>query len=499
MKERDYDYFLQPLSKRFAYRVKQFFVGFISIIWNLLKAIPLGIVKFFTGLGKIIKELAGILADGSVFTKLSFILMGLGNIARGQIIKGMLFLGIQAGYIIYMAKLGVQAIASLKTLGTVQQGWVFDEAKGIDVRTDGDNSMQLLLFGIMALFITFAFIIAWYGNVKSSYEVDKVKRAGKKPQSFMEDVTDFFDKKLYKTLLFLPITGIVVFTILPLAYMISIAFTNFDNTHQPPGNLFTWVGFENFKTMLGGGNLIGTTFWNLLGWTLTWAVVSTALNYILGMLLAILINSKSIKFKPLWRTIFVLSIAVPQFVSLLLMRNMLNDDGALNMLLMDMGLITEKIKFLSDPLLAKFVIIIVNLWVGIPYTMLITSGILMNIPEDQYEAARIDGASPIVTFFKITLPYMLFVTAPYLITQFIGNINNFNVIYFLTGGGPMNLEYYQAGSTDLLVTWLYKLTTTTKDYNYASTIGILVFVISAVFSLITYRRTKSYKNEEGYQ
>jgi arabinogalactan oligomer/maltooligosaccharide transport system permease protein len=132
--------------------------------------------------------------------------------------------------------------------------------------------------------------------------------------------------------------------------------------------------------------------------------------------------------------------------------------------------------------------------------MLVTTGILSNIPKDLFEAARVDGANPFVIFAKITMPYVLFVTTPYLITQFIGNINNFNVIYFLTGGGPATLQYYQAGKTDLLVTWLYKLTTgTMKDYSYASTIGILVFILSATFSLIAYRSTSSYKREEDFQ
>ena len=180
------------------------------------------------------------------------------------------------------------------------------------------------------------------------------------------------------------------------------------------------------------------------------------------------------------------------------MRNILDDDGALNVLLREAGIIENYVPFLTNGTVAKTTILVVNLWIGIPYSMLITTGILMNIPADLYESARIDGASAITQFFRITLPYVLFVTAPYLITQFIGNINNFNIIYFLTKGGPATLDYYQAGKTDLLVTWLYKLTVNTKDYSYASTIGILVFVISAVVSLLTYRRTSSYKNEEAF-
>lgn len=193
-----------------------------------------------------------------------------------------------------------------------------------------------------------------------------------------------------------------------------------------------------------------------------------------------------------------MSIAVPSFVTLLTMRTMLQPDGAINVLLKSWGLIEESIPFLTNANFARVTIIVVNLWIGIPYTMLITSGILMNIPADLYEAARVDGANGGVMFRKITMPYVIFVTTPYLITQFIGNLNNFNVIYLLSGGGPATLDYYQAGKTDLLVTWLYKLTVTSKDYSYASAIGIIVFIVSVVFSLVTYRRTSAYNNEEAF-
>ena len=123
----------------------------------------------------------------------------------------------------------------------------------------------------------------------------------------------------------------------------------------------------------------------------------------------------------------------------------------------------------------------------------------MNSPAELYESAHIDGAGPVKTFLHITFPYMIFVTTPYLITQLIGNFNNFGVIYFLTEGQPNTLEYYKgAGRTDLLVTWLYKLTKDSKDYNLAATIGIVSFIISATFSLISYTRSNAVKNEEGF-
>ena len=180
------------------------------------------------------------------------------------------------------------------------------------------------------------------------------------------------------------------------------------------------------------------------------------------------------------------------------MKNVFAEAGPVNVLLQDLGWISAPLPFFTDPMWARMTIIAVNLWIGIPYTMLIVSGILMNIPDDLYEAARIDGASPFVTFRKITMPYVLFVTTPYLITQLVGNINNFNVIYFLTGGTPATLDYYQAGKTDLLVTWLYKLTVDKNYYNLGAVIGIMTFIVLAIVALVTYRNTASYKDEEGF-
>jgi arabinogalactan oligomer/maltooligosaccharide transport system permease protein len=443
-----------------------------------------------------------IFIKGDLLTKLSFLIMGASNLFRGQIIKGLLFLFIELVYLYYMITAGASALVGLRTLGTKTQTMVMDETLGIFVVQKGDNSMLILLAGVVTIFVSVVFLVAWKANLNAAKEAQELQEQGKKLPSFAMDLASYFDKKLYRTLMALPLVGILLFTVLPLFFMILIAFTNFDNAHQPPGNLFTWVGLDNFKTLLLSGQKIGKTFWPVLGWTIIWAILATFLNYIGGILLALLINREGTKLKGMWRTIFVISIAIPQFVSLLAIRLMLKNDGPINYLLQEMGIIGEKefLPFLSNPTWARVTVVVVNLWVGIPYTMLVVTGILKNIPKELYEAAKVDGANPFVIFVKITMPYVLFVTSPYLITQFIGNINNFNVIYFLTGGGPLSLDYYQAGKTDLLVTWLYRLTTgNTKDYSYASAIGIIVFMLSATFSLITYRFTSSYKREEEFQ
>ncbi|GGC96551.1 MULTISPECIES: carbohydrate ABC transporter permease [Enterococcus] len=430
---------------------------------------------------------------GDKSIKLSFIFMGMANLLNGQIVKGLLFLALQLGFIAWLVLNGFHALSMLQTLGTKSQGWVMDETLGIEVQQPGDNSMLLLLFGIAAIILIVLFIFLYFVNLRSARKIFVLKEANKPLPTLKEDLSSLLNEKFYVTLMSIPLLGVLAFTILPLLYMISIAFTSYDHNHLPPKNLFSWVGFANFGNVITGD--IASTFFPVLSWTLIWAVLATATTFFFGILLALLINAKGVKGKKVWRTIFVITMAVPQFVSLLLMANLFNGSGPVNALLQNWGLIDQPIPFLTDGLLAKVTVIFVNMWVGIPVTMLVATGIITNLPDDQIEAAEIDGANKFQIFKNITFPQILFVMAPSLIQQFIGNINNFNVIFLLTGGQPANSNYHSAGETDLLVTWLYKLTVTAADYNLASVIGIIIFVLSAVFSLIAYTRSSSFKTE----
>lgn len=261
--------------------------------------------------------------EGDLKTKLSFLIMGFGNLANRQIVKGLLFLAVEAAFIVYMVQYGAQAIWSLRNLGDTQQGWIYDETLGIDVLQDGDNSMLLLLFGIAAVFVVIGFFAVYRNNILSAFRLQKLKENGEKIPTLKQELQQYLDTKLYVTLMGLPLLGIFLFTVLPLVFMILVAFTNFDSTHQPPGNLFTWVGLANFQTMLGAGSTIAKTFWPILGWTLVWAVAATFTTYIGGILLAPLINKENVRLKSFWRVMFVISIAVPQFVTLLTMSTML--------------------------------------------------------------------------------------------------------------------------------------------------------------------------------
>ncbi|MBQ2802715.1 MAG: sugar ABC transporter permease, partial [Lachnospiraceae bacterium] len=356
----------------------------------------------------------------------------------------------------------------------------------------------------------------WIRNVINCYRLQKLAEEGKHINSFIEDMRQYKDKKFYVTLLTFPILGVVLFTVVPLIILIFVAFTNYDQQHMPPSALFTWVGFENFVNLFSSGGLTITfsyAFKRVLIWTLIWALFATLTTYFGGILLSILINNKKTKFPKLWRTLFVITIAVPQFVSLLLVRNFFANNGIFNTfcasigltdLLRDIGVIsTSYIPFLSAPGWAHVMIILINIWIGVPYQMLIATGVLMNIPEDQMESARIDGATSAQIFWHITMPYMLFVTGPSLITDFVKNINNFNVIYLLSENVYTTTDQLMANSQakeiDLLITWLFRLTQDYYNYKMASAIGIIVFILCAVFTLIAFNKFLKGDREEVYR
>lgn len=438
-------------------------------------------------------------ADGGIETKLSMLVMGLGNMMHKQVVKGLMFLAVEVLYLLFMVQTGFHCLAMLPSLGSVEQQEVWNEALQIYEYTQGDNSVLILLYGVATVMLTLLMVWVWRGTVKSAYKAECLDKAGKHVNSFIEDVKTLGHENVHRLLMTPSLTFIFGLTVLPLIFMICMAFTNYSKLDNHLV-LFDWVGLDNFKALFDSTSILGSTFWSVLGWTLIWAFFATFTNYIFGMILAIVINRDGTRAKGFWRFCFVLSCAVPSFVSLLIMRTMLQPNGAVNVLLRNLGWIAadSSLPFFTDPMWARVTVIVINIWVGVPYTLLQLTGVLQNIPAELYEAARVDEANAVQIFFKITLPYMLFVTTPYLIATFTGNVNNFNIIYLLSGGDPVVDLASTAGSTDLLVTWLYKLTIDKQYYNIGAVIGILTFIILAVGALLTYRNSKSYKDEEGF-
>jgi arabinogalactan oligomer/maltooligosaccharide transport system permease protein len=437
------------------------------------------------------------LREGSAAVKLSAAVWGLGCLVRKQFVKGLALLLAEAAIILYMVESGFYNLGKLVTLGDVEQQKIWNEAKSLFEYVDGDRSLVILLYGIITLAVLLAAVLMVRVSLRSAYAAELACRRKGRALPFRAEVRALFDGNLHKTLLFLPVAGILMFTILPLLFMTCMAFTNYSVINDKLV-LFDWVGLSNFSRMLNLGGDLGRTFWPVLGWTFCWAVIATFSNYFIGLILTLFINWKEIRAKKFWRFCFVLTVAVPHFVTLLIIRQMLQPTGAVNVLLQNLGLINAPLPFFTDTVWARTSVILINIWVGVPYVLLQMTGILQNIPPELYEAARVDGANPVVMFFKITLPYVLFVTTPYLITTFTGNINNFNVIFLTSQGLPRAVES-TAGSTDLLITWLYKLTIDNRYYDVGAVIGIMTFVSLSIVSLVTFRYSGSYKNEEGFR
>ena len=468
-------------------------------------------------IGKYFKDFGVAFAKGDIWVKLSAVIMGAGYFARKQIINGILITLVQVGFIVLTMMFSTPALAKFSTLGTVQLEQTFDPLTLQQTTNNYDNSFTILLSSVISLFTILVFVLIYIHNIKAVYGLQKKKEAGEHINTFKEDIKSLFQERFHITLLSLPTIGVIAMNIIPILVLIAVAFTNYDQKHMPPAALFTWVGFKNFQTLFTSSITVtfGYAFRKILGWTLLWAVLATATTFLGGILLAKALVSKTTKLPGMWRVLFIIAIAVPQFVTLLLVRNFFADSGIVNTIcanagitdfLKRIGLVGEHltyIPFLTNPHWAKFMIVIINIWVGVPYQMLIATGVLMNIPEDQIESAKIDGATNFQVFWKITMPYILFIQGPALITDFVKNINNFNVIYLLTQDvyvtSNQKLANSSATEVDLLVTWLFRLTNENYNYKMASVIGIMVFLICAAFTLVSFSRLVKGDKEEQYQ
>lgn len=251
-----------------------------------------------------------------------------------------------------------------------------------------------------------------------------------------------------------------------------------------------FVGFENFTRVLTDGSLRGP-FVGVLLWTFGFAIGSVVLTFGVGLFLAITLNDWRVRGRTVYRSLLILPYAFPAFLSALVWRGMLNRDfGFVNQTLLG----GAEIPWLTDPVLAKVAVLTVNLWLGFPYMFLICTGALQSIPHEVYEAGRLDGAKPWRMFRSLTMPLLLVSTAPLLISSFAFNFNNFNVVYLTTEGGPQDLSApVDVGASDILITFVYKIAFggVNRQYGLACAISILIFLIVATISAISFRKTRA--------
>jgi arabinogalactan oligomer/maltooligosaccharide transport system permease protein len=423
--------------------------------------------------------------------RLSMVVMGLGQLCYGQIVKGLMYLFSFAGLLLYFISRGIQDIAGIFTLGTVQENlWL-----GIQ----GDNSMRMLILGLFAVVVLVFTAMLYISNVRDAVFTARMVAAQKKPHKLKESLATVADDKFHITALVLPIIGVSIFSVLPIVFMTLLAFTNFGGDIVHPV-LASW-SLSAWTKILGVGK-IGDTFWRILTWNALWAVLSTALNFFAGLSLALLLSKRNVYGSKIWRAFPILAYAIPGFISMLGFRFMFSQSGPINQLLRAAG--KDAIFFLSNVESAKWwargIGLFVNAWIMVPSIMLMTTGILSNINRDLYEAASLDGASPFQQFIKITLPFVVFSITPVLITQFVANFNNFGIFFFLRGGLQSNYAgYFLASDTDLLINWLYNLSVDNNYYSIGAAISLVIFAITATLSLIVYVNSAAFKQEDTYQ
>ena len=390
--------------------------------------------------------------------------------------------------IVYLIRRGISDIIGFFTLGTVHA----DAWAGVE----GDNSVVMMLMGIFAWIVVFAFVFLYQQNVRSAYDLQKRVEQGLPVPTLKDDLASLLDRKFYMLVLALPVIGVCIFNVLPIIFMILIAFTNYGGTIVPP-ELVDWVGFDNFKKLVVLTKF-APTFGKILSWNLLWAVLSTTLNYFAGIGLALLLNKECVRGKAFWRAFPVLAYAIPGFITLLAFKFMFSYGGPINQMIISHGGTAIGFLDLDAKWSARIIGLLVNCWISVPSIMLLATGHLSNRDKSLYEAARIDGAGKFAQFWKLTMPFMIFATTPVLLGQFIGNFNNFGIFYFLRGGLYMD-GYFLASDTDLLINWLYNLSIDNNYYCIGAAISLIIFLITSAISLVVYVKSPSYREEDTFQ
>lgn len=499
--------------------------------------------------------------DALVSALFSTILMGAGQARNKQYKKAAIFFGVlvlfvaieflTGGYLYYSAEIAnspagedgvfyffrdygglfTKGLWGIFTLGAVVTGQMY---RGKIAETfhpripwvTADNSVTMMVSGLIAIVILAFFVAIWLVNIRDAYKNRKLINSGFEFKQGKAYLKELYDDSLPVVLLVPIVVLIAFFTVIPVLFSFLLAFTNYTYRVILPDRLIKWVGFANFKQVVSDPAWF-SIFGSVLLWTAIFAIMASVTCYALGFVNALAIESKSVKMKKVWRTFLIIPWAIPGMVSLMVFKNAFALDGLVNKILETTnsatgmanflhtiglaGTTTTPIEWLSSAqngTLARVVIVIVNLWLGAPYFMMLITGTLTTIPNDLYEAASIDGATGFKKFSKITLPLVLRGTAPAIIMTFTHNFNNFGAIYYLTGGGPA-LQYDSVptsmrvmggapGQTDILISWIYKLSfnKNAQLYNIASVYSILIFVTVALFSVVNLSRNKAVWEEQ---
>ncbi|MFC0328537.1 ABC transporter permease subunit [Paenibacillus sepulcri] len=405
---------------------------------------------------------------------------GLGQLYNRRWIKGILLLILGLSLIYSLSVPVFNGIAGLISLGDNQET---------------DDSRSLLVQGILSVILLVIVLGLYALNLLDAHKDARKRQEGIRTPSVRQAFLDSWEHGFPYFVVIPNFIMMALIVIFPLLFMISLAFTNYNLYNSPPAHLLDWVGFANFKALFTEA-VWSKSLLSVLSWTVVWTLVATTLQITLAFFLAVLVNDSRVKFKRAIRTVLILPWAVPSFMTVLVFTAMFNDTfGAVNRdIFSRFGLV---IPWLSDPLWARFAIIGIQVWLGFPYVFTLITGVLQSISKDWYEAADVDGGSRIKKFRYITMPHVLYATAPLLITQYSFNFNNFNLIYLFNKGGPP-VPGQNSGATDILISWVYSLTFNENNYKMAAAISIIMGLVVAAFAFYQFRKTRSFKEEDMY-
>ncbi|MGL4760586.1 MAG: ABC transporter permease subunit [Sarcina sp.] len=355
-----------------------------------------------------------------------------------------------------------------------------------------DRSIIFMIEGLISIaFLTIAFAIILLA-FKDALKVEKEQIKGIRSYSWCETKQVLFEDGI-PYIVSMPALIITIFIVfIPIATTIILSFTGMDPNHQAK---FGWEGLANYAVLITGEGMIGSIFWKIFKWTIVWTIGATTLGIFIGFSLALILNNDRVKGKVFFRSIYLLPWAVPAFITIIFFSILSSPDGAITQMVQEIFGTTVSIK--NDPTISKIMLICIQAWLGSSYVFLLSTGVLQSINSELYEAAEIDGASSFRKLTKITIPMVLFQTAPLLVGQYTFNFNNFSNIYLFNGGGPFNpVEYGNlAGETDILISYIYKLIMENQEQAIGAAVSIIISIGLMIVAYMGFSRTKAFKKE----
>jgi arabinogalactan oligomer / maltooligosaccharide transport system permease protein len=278
-------------------------------------------------------------------------------------------------------------------------------------------------------------------------------------------------------------------TLVGVVYTTYISFTNADGLEHFDPSTWDRVGLRNYREVLFDVEL--STFLQVFEWTIVFALFSVVVSFAIGLLLALLLNDKTIRERAVYRMLLIVPWALPGTIAILSWSGILNSDfGYLNNFLEAIGL--PRVNWLNDAYWARFSVVMVNVWLTFPFMMTACLGALQSVPDELAESARIDGAGAVARFRYVSLPFLRSVVTPLLIGAFAYQFNNFNIIYLLTRGNPPS-PTSDAGQTDILISYTYGLTITQQRFAIAASYAVLIFLIIGTISFVQMKMSRAFE------